>query len=70
MNAPSKFWIVYSPQGPTPPRVRHDSRTKAIVAAESMAQSHPGQEFFVMEALTLSKSVTVTTLKLETEIPF
>lgn len=70
MIAPNKFWIVYSPTGSSPPRIRHTSREDALVAAESMARQHPNQEFFVMEAMTLSRSVTVQTVKLETEIPF
>jgi len=44
------FFIVWSPQGATPPRERHDSFFKAQKEAERLAMLKPGCDFFVMQA--------------------
>lgn len=44
------FWIVWSPQGSTPPRCQHAQEHLAQRAAEEMSKKHPGQLFFVMLA--------------------
>lgn len=44
------FWIVWSPSGPTNPRVRHDSREEAERVAREMAVRHPGSRFFACRA--------------------
>lgn len=68
-----KFWMVWSPTGSTPPRVRHANYAEAVRAAEDMARSHPNQEFYVMQAVSRSAYVTVQTVQLvddESQIPF
>lgn len=49
------FYIIWSPQGQTPPRYTHKDYNEAKRAAISMAQQHPGQEFFVMLARMMAK---------------
>lgn len=49
--ASEEFWIVWSPTGMPPPRVRHRSEYEAQQAAEAMAKRHRGQLFFVLRAL-------------------
>lgn len=46
---PAPFWIIWNPNGPTPPRVQFDSLAEAEKAAKNMARLHPGQEFYVMQ---------------------
>jgi hypothetical protein len=61
----SKFFLVWSPGGYTPPKVRYPTRSEADVAAQAMAARYIGQEFFVLEAIGRSvatAAVTVTTL--------
>lgn len=48
------FWILWSPEGTTPPRVTFDTREAALAQAEAMARQHRGNRFFVMEAKSLS----------------
>lgn len=45
MRAP---FIVWSPDGDTPPKVQHPSHKSAHHAAHRMAKEHPGQTFYVM----------------------
>lgn len=44
----AKFYIVFSPNGPTPPVKVHDSHKQAFGVAHRMAAMHPGQAFHVM----------------------
>lgn len=41
-------YIVWSPDGPTPPKVSHETHKKALWQAHEMAKKHPGQQFYVM----------------------
>ena len=50
-------YIVWSPQGQTPPVVPLDTHKQAFRAANGMAKLHPGQDFYVM--VTASKPVRV-----------
>ena len=43
------FYIVWSPEGPTNPRIKHRTSADAQVAASNMARKHVGQTFFVMK---------------------
>lgn len=55
------FYIVWSPGGPTPPKVRHFALHEAQREAERLARAHPGQRFFVMAAASVSVLPTATT---------
>jgi hypothetical protein len=41
-------YIVWSPDGETPPKIRFDSHKAAHAAAWGMAKVFPGRQFFVM----------------------
>lgn len=60
-----RFWLIWSPTGPTPPRVRLTTRSEAKRAAEEMARMHPGQEFYVMRAECVSVKRDVLTVNLK-----
>ena len=45
-----RFWLVCCPSGPPPPRFKHGSETAAQGEAERMAETYPGQHFYVVEA--------------------
>lgn len=47
--APPPFWLVWSPQGITPPTFRHPSLGSARDEAHRLAHENPGREFFVVE---------------------
>jgi hypothetical protein len=41
-------YIVWSPDGPTPPKVSYQTHPEAHAAANLMAKRHRGQKFYVM----------------------
>lgn len=57
--------MVYSPGGATPPRKRHYTREAAAEAAEDLARIYRTQEFYVMEALSVSAAVDIRTTVLK-----
>ena len=44
------FFIVYSPEGETPPKYHHDSHGAALSEAHRMAKRCPGKQFYVMRS--------------------
>lgn len=44
------IYIVFSPEGPTPPVVVHQSHKEALGVAYRMANAHRGQSFHVMKS--------------------
>jgi hypothetical protein len=69
----TRFWIVWSPTGLTPPRVQHANYDEAKSAAESMARQNPGHEFYALCAVSVSRKTDVTTLPIgyaDDGIPF
>lgn len=62
-----KFWILWSPQGVTPPRKRYPSTGAAQLDAEVMAKKCPSQEFYVMEGVYHFAISGVTMTRLESE---
>lgn len=63
------FWIVWSPQGIRPPSRRHETREIAEAEAERLARCSAPSEFFVMEAVSLSKRVDISTERFDRWIP-
>ena len=49
MAKPS-FFIIFSPEGLTPPVRVHESQSEAFGVANYMAKHHPGQTFYVMKS--------------------
>lgn len=69
MSNEEGFYVVWQPKGGNP-RVRHDCKHNATLEAERLAQANPGREFYVLEAISVSRIRTVTTEQLSTPIPF
>lgn len=66
----TKFWLVWTPTGPHPPIYRHECVKSAQREAERLAEQHSPSEFYVLEAVTVSKKASVVTTRLEEELPF
>jgi hypothetical protein len=45
-----RFWLVWNPQGPTPPVFRYPSFGAARSAAIRLSLKFPDQDFFVLES--------------------
>lgn len=70
---PPSFYLVWSPQGTTPPSCRHLSQASADTEAKRLAKTNPGKQFYVLLALTVSEKPEVVTRELDTAsalIPF
>ena len=52
-----KFWMVYSPQGKSPPSVRHETKKLAYAEASRLAGILPGHDFYVLKAVHKLKGV-------------
>lgn len=51
------FWILWSPEGDTPPRVRFGTEEGAKASAAKMAADHYPSTFYVMKAVAGVKAV-------------
>lgn len=60
-----KFWLVWSPQGRTPPSMRHLTIDTANTEADRLAKLNPGHSFFVLtaESLHVKRDVDVIQLR-------
>lgn len=72
-----RFYLVWSPTGIYAPKYRHGTQTAATTEAERLAKECPGQQFFVMAALSLSSVPPITNKltrdpedKTDDDIPF
>lgn len=68
----SKFWVVWQPESGAPHR-RHDSLESAQAEAERLAEATQTRSFYVMEAISVAKKISVVTTKLtdpSEELPF
>lgn len=68
----SKFWVVWQPESGSPTH-RHESLESATAEAERLAECAPRRQFYVLEAICVSKKVSVMTLPLvdfHEELPF
>lgn len=63
------FWMVWNPQR-NPPSHRHSLKHNAVREAERLARLHPGDEFYVLEAVELRTVNDMKRVKLEYPIPF
>ncbi len=59
------FWLVYSPSGKEPPRIRYPDRVSAETAARDMAAKFRGSDFFVLKSVSCSAvdGVKTTSMK-------
>jgi hypothetical protein len=60
----TQFWVVWSPQG-SKPMVRHVDGKSATTEAERLASLHPGNEFYVLKAVRVSRAVRTITVTLD-----
>lgn len=52
-----KFWIIWNPTAPMPPKVHFFTKANAEGAAEALARKVPGDRFHVLELCgTVTKS--------------
>jgi hypothetical protein len=66
-----RFWIVWSPQGTSPPSRRHDTIGEATAEAKRLAEVTPRAEFYVLEAKSRVQKVSVSVTELTDDpIPF
>lgn len=54
------FYVVWSPDS-GPPSVKHRDRDTATDEARRLAAVHPGREFFVLAAVSVSRKTDVVT---------
>jgi len=68
-----KFWVVWQPDSGNPTH-RHASREDALKEAERLAECAWPRTFYVLEAISSSRKVTVQTTTLvefdHDELPF
>ena len=64
------FFLVWNPDG-TNPRFRHSTQTGALTEAKRLAAISPGQDFYVLHAVSVSRvKDPVETVRLSDGIPF
>lgn len=63
------FFVVWCPEGVTPPKVKHASRVSAEREAERLAHANHGSLFFVLSAVSVSEVPRITRALAE-PIPF
>lgn len=70
MNSGDDFYLVWNPTG-TNPRCRHSSASSALAEAKRLAAIAPGQDFYVLHAVSVSRvKDPVETVTLSDGIPF
>jgi hypothetical protein len=73
----TEFYVVWNPNGHNPV-VRHPDRYRATAEAERLARVAPGERFFVLHAVSMSRkpppvetvNLDGSAFRLEDEIPF
>lgn len=70
-DRPKPFWMV---KGHGPASAIHHSRSAAEAEAQRLARTHPGNEFFVMEAVAMHRRIDVERIAFREgdaeEVPF
>jgi hypothetical protein len=62
-TAEPTFWLVWNPKRGNP-TMQHASRDKAQAEAERLANAAPGDLFYVMQAVSLTRTTRVETVEL------
>ncbi|WP_261665259.1 hypothetical protein [Deinococcus sp. Marseille-Q6407] len=57
-------YIIWNPEGKTPPRVRFDDPARARAEAERLAGAHLGQAFYICQLVSVTQTGPVTTREL------
>jgi hypothetical protein len=66
------FFMVWNPNGRAP-TYKHESYKAAVTEAERLSRLCPGESFYVLQAVSITKKTDVETVKLvgpDDEIPF
>ena len=58
------FYVVWNPRGNWPMR-RHSFEYQALAEAERLAQINPGEEFYVLRAISVSEQIAPVTRQLK-----
>lgn len=54
LEPPETFWMICNPcRARHPPRKRYRKLAEAIADQQALAKEHPGQRFFLLQAMTL-----------------
>lgn len=71
INGENSFYLIWSPEGLTPPKYTHDTLENAQREANRLASVNPNRSFYVVKALSVHK---VESKKLhdmfEDDVPF
>lgn len=73
MMADPTFWLVWSPNGEQPPRIRHPDEASAEQEAGRLADLNPGREFYVLQPtiqIVSQRRLVTRFVKDPDEIPF
>jgi hypothetical protein len=62
-SADCVFWVVWNPKGSLPTKC-HASQIIAEVEAQRLAQASPGNQFYVLRAVSLTRMTKVETISL------
>ncbi len=57
------FWLVWNPKGGHPTK-QHASQVIAEAEAQRLAQASPGNQFYVLRAVSVTRMTTVQTMSL------
>jgi len=67
-SAYDEFYILWEPGSDLPPRVRMETREKAVEVAEKMARQH-GKRFYIMKAVALAEPTVAPIAVRDIEMP-
>lgn len=62
-NMPNQYgtYFVFNPGNNSAPKIKHNSEYEARMEAERLAAANPGQQFYVLKAVTVSETPKVVT---------
>lgn len=62
-NMPNQYgtYFVFNPGSNSAPKIKHNSEYEARMEAERLAAANPGQQFYVVKAVTVSETPKVVT---------
>jgi hypothetical protein len=64
------FWLVWCPDGKTPPKHRHGTRESAEMEAARQARVNPGKKFYVLEPVCVAERQDVSITQYNSGLPF
>jgi hypothetical protein len=64
MTKPAIFYLIWNPKR-SAPTYMHSSYESALRESERLARMSPGQDFFILQAVSRTKKQDVETIRLE-----